>query len=137
MIAYWDFVTAFPEFSDATKFPQAVIEFWIALAPDNLAAIHRRAPQGVIDMADCLFVAHNAVISAREVRAASKGVPGEAPGLVSSKSIDKVSISYDAAGTAVDGAGAWNATFYGQRLYKLMQAYAAGPIYRAPRRRSP
>lgn len=133
-VAYADFVTAFPEFGDATKFPQAQIDLWISLAPDNLVIIQRRAKPGVFDLAVMLFVAHNLVISTRETAAALKGIPGETPGLVSSKTVDKVSVSYDAAGTAVDGAGAWNATFYGQRLYKMMQAYAAGPVYAIGRR---
>eukprot|EP01037_Dinobryon_pediforme_P023422 gene23422-24868_t len=118
-VLYADFIAAFPEFSDATAFPASQINFWLAQAPNNLNA--RRLGKNY-DLATMLYVAHNVVISAREVASAEKGIPGTAPGLISSKTVGPVSVSYDAAGTAVEGAGAWNATSYGQRLYKMLQA---------------
>ena len=67
--------------------------------------------------------------------AAKGGIPGDSLGPVSSKSVGGVSISYDSGSISIAGAGAWNATSYGQRLYKLLQSAAMGGRYRSARSR--
>ena len=128
MADYSLFVTVFPEFSSAST---PAISFWLAQAPLQL---NSRMFGANFDLASMLFVAHNLALGLQEEKTASKGgTPGDALGPVSSKSVGGVSISYDAAGIAIPGAGAWNATSYGQRLYKMMQAAACGGIVRASR----
>jgi len=126
MIAYSDFVAIFPEFADTTKFPEAGATFWIG---QGYAQISPRLGRQR-DLAVMLFTAHNVVLAAQAAKAmASGGVSGQATGVVSSKSVDKVSVSYDTAATAIQNAGFFNATSYGQRFYRLMQAASVGQGY--------
>lgn len=124
------FRVMFPEFTDSVKFPDAQINAWLDQAPNQLNT--NRLGKSY-DLAVMLFIAHNIVLSARAVVSASgSGVPGQAQGPVSSKTVDKVSVSFDTGATAIGRAGAWNATSYGQRLYTLLRACGAGPIYFVP-----
>ena len=128
MADYALFVTVFPEFSSSSS---TAVAFWLSQAPLQLNAGLFGAN---FDLASMLFVAHNLSLGQQEANVAAKGgVPGDALGPISSKSVGGVSISYDAAGIAIPGAGAWNATAYGQRLYKMMQAAACGGVVRAVR----
>ena len=129
-VTYPEFVAAFPEFADAGKYPKPQIAFWIEQAPINLKA---SSFGRTWKLAQMLFVAHNTVLGARNAQAGSgSGIAGMASGPMSSKTVGQVSASYDTGATAIDGAGAWNATSYGQRLYTMIKAVGAGPIYRAP-----
>lgn len=131
-VAYADFIVAFPEFGSATTYPETQIDFWIGQAPLQLNAY--RFGQA-IDLATMLFVAHNVVLSARAAQAAATGaIVGEATGPVSSKAVGSVSVGFDPGLVAIAGAGPWNSTTYGQRLYKLMQAFCAGPVYVSSKR---
>jgi hypothetical protein len=126
LVTYASFVAAFPEFSAAATYPESQIDFWIARAYGQLNAF-RFSDQ--LDLAVMLFVAHNVVLSAREAQAGATGqVVGGVQGPVASKSVGPLSVSYSTI-TAINGAGAWNYTLYGQRLYNMMRAYAAGPKY--------
>lgn len=126
-IAYADFVAAFPEFTNAQVYPQATINFWIPIAYQQINACRFKDS---LDLAAMLFVAHNVALSAQEQGAANSGAPvGTANGPVSAKGVGPVSASYDTGSTAIAGAGAWNYTKYGQRLYMMMKAFAAGPSY--------
>jgi len=131
-IAYADFVAAFPEFSNAGTYPATQINFWI---PQAYAQLNPRRFGVQIDLAAMLYVAHNVVLSARAQASANAGqVVGEARGLVASKSVGDVSVSYDTNSIATKDAGIWMSTVYGQRLYKMMQTFG-GPVYAVPRRR--
>lgn len=131
-VAYTDFIAAFPEFSDTVKYPQSQINFWLAQGYQQLNA---KRFGGQLDLAVMLYTAHNVVMGARAAASADSGaVVGEATGVVSSKSIDKVSVSYDTTSVADARAGQWNATSYGQRLWQLMKAYGTGPQYFVPGR---
>ena len=44
-------------------------------------------------------------------------------GIVTSKSVDGASVSYDAATGSEEGAGAWNLTQYGRELFQLTRIY--------------
>jgi len=130
-VAYADFVAVFTEFSDSQKFPQVGIDFWIGQAPTqlNLPLFGQQA-----DLATMLYVAHNLVLSAQNARAAQRGIPGAQISPVQSKTIGEISVAYDTKATTIEGAGAWNATSYGQRLYTMMKAVGIGPLYRVPPR---
>lgn len=121
-------VAALPEFSDTAAYPDAQVTFWLSQAPLFLNA-------GVLgdrmDLATILFVAHNLVLSAGSAKAiaAGGGAVGATVAPVASKSVGPVSKSYDIGSVLVDGAGPWNATSYGSRLYQLLKAVTTGPFY--------
>ena len=129
-VTYDSFVAVFPEFSDATAYSQASVAFWIGQAAFQLNANRLR---NSYDLAVMLFTAHNLVLGKRDARAAAGGgTPGQVSGPQSSKAVDKVSVSYDTGAVTYPGAGEWNATSYGQRLYRLLRAVGAGPVYVLP-----
>src|ERR1700730_7677771 len=122
-IAAADFIAAFPEFSNNAIYPISQIDFWIPQAYNQLNADRFGAS---LDLAAMLFVAHNIVLSAREsVTGNVGGVAGQATGPVSSKGVGQVSLGYDTAAMQIPGAGAWNGTSYGQRLYRMMVAVSS------------
>ena len=128
MITPASFVESFPEFSDSTTYPPARIQLEISAAYGQLNA-SRFGSQ--LDLAASLFVAHYLVLAARQNKAALQGgIPGQAAAPQSSKTVGPVSASYDTQAAAIEGAGLWNSTVYGQRLYKMMQQYCLGPVYR-------
>ncbi len=130
MIIASDFVDAFPEFMNVAIFPTASIDFWITQAYNQLNATFFGT---TLDLAAMLFVAHNIVLSARSARVAEfGGIPGEATGPINSKGVGAVHVGYGTLETAMAGAGAWNATLYGQRLYRMMVAVEAGGMYVPP-----
>jgi hypothetical protein len=139
MIVYDSFVAAFPEFGSNTsstlqsaQVTVGQVNFWI---PQAYAQLNTWRFGAQLDLAAMLFVAHNLVLSLRENKANATGqIPGAVQGPIASKSIDKLSISYSGA-TNLEGAGMWNATTYGQRLFKMMKAYGSGPLYVAGPRR--
>lgn len=125
------FKVAFPEFARNTD---AQISFWLTQA---VATLNARLLGNQYDLAVMLFAAHYVAGSIQNQQSvANGGVPGQATGPVVSKSVGPVSKTM---GTfAVDPrAGQYNNTTYGQRLWALMRATAAGGIYLAPRYRTP
>lgn len=135
MATYTTFVAVFPEFSDAGKYPQTQVDFWLAEATNQLSASRFKTS---FDLAQMLFTAHYLALGRRDQIAANGGgVGGASLGMTSSKTVDKVSVSYDTASTALEGAGEWNATAYGQRLYRMILAVSTGPFYVPGRRRIP
>jgi len=120
------FRQAFPEFASGTRYPNAVVDFWLALAAKliNPSRWGNLAETGVY-----LYAAHNLVLERQAVDAAERGaVPGQATGAINNKSVDKVSVGYDTAGSAEEGGGQYNTTIYGQRYYKLVKMVGIGGI---------
>ena len=117
---------ALPELVDATVYPDATIGFYIGLS----AKLMDEGRWGdLFDYGQTLFVAHRLVLSGRRVEAAAfGGAPGEASGPISSKSIDKVSVSYDTSTASEENAGFYNLTSYGQEFFRLVRMIGAGPI---------
>jgi len=127
MITYATFIAAFPEFNAPATYPQAQVDFWIPQAYAQLNAMRFGAS---LDLAACLFVAHNIIFSARSARETAKGiVAGQATGPKNSASVDKASVGYDTGATSIQGAGDYNYTTYGQRLYMMMRKFCSGPAY--------
>src|ERR1700730_2360230 len=119
-IAATDLITAFPEFSNNAAYPISQINFWIPQAYNQLNA---DLFGKTLDLAAMLDIGHNIVLSARgAVTANVGGIPGEASGPANSKGVGAVHAGYDTAATQIPGAGMWNATSYGQRLYRMMVA---------------
>lgn len=127
MVTYDSFVTAFPEFKDQTAYPPDTVNFWIGEAPNMLNACRFGK---AYDLAVMLFVAHNLVLGARDQSTTNGGgIPGQVTGPATSKTVGKVSYSQDVGAVTIPGAGDWNATSYGIRLYRMIRAFGAGPVY--------
>ena len=121
-------LATFPEFSNTELYPVTMVEAWITPAVEMMNS-YRFGDQ--YNLAVCLYIAHQTVLSAREYLTSSTGkqIVGETRGPVSGKTIDKVSVTYNNQAASVEGAGAYNSTSYGQRLYKLIQTFSSGPFY--------
>ena len=121
-----DFRAKFPEFNSSTTFPTSQIEFWLDVAYKMLNASRWG---NMLDVGAMLYTAHNIVLEGRAQSEASGGnIPGFNRGIVNSKSVDKVSVGYDTSHGTEEGAGHWNLTIYGSRLYRYIKMFGAGPI---------
>lgn len=118
------FRTNYPEFADKARFPVPQVAYYLTLAPK---LINEPRWGNVFDTGVELFIAHNVALERRALDE-KNGVPGMAPGIVSGKSVDKVSVNYDTQSGVMPGAGHWNLTIYGMRFIKLSRMFGAGPI---------
>lgn len=120
------FLEIFPEFAATST---NVATFWIEQARAQLALGRLGANA---DLAVYLFVGHNLVLNQQDLDDAKNGaLPGDTLGPIASKSAGGLSVTYDSGSIAMEGAGPYNATSYGQRLWKLLQAAAMGGVYAA------
>nr|DAL18040.1 MAG TPA_asm: head to tail adaptor [Caudoviricetes sp.] len=121
-----DFRRDFRQFSDDTKYPDAVIEFRLNLA-DML--IDGSAMENMFPYLAELFVAHYMVLNAADTAAgALGGAGGTTSGVVASKSVDKVSVSYDNSATLNADAGFWNFSRYGAEFWQLLMLFGYGGV---------
>lgn len=115
----------FPQFSDTTKFPEAQINFRLALADTRLS--EKLTGVKLFPYVVELLVAHYLTLYAADSRAvAGNGASGMTSGVVASKSVDKVSVSYDNTSTLNPSAGFWNYTRYGAEFWQLMSMFGMG-----------
>lgn len=120
------FRTNFPEFADTTIYPTPTINFWLSVA-EKLVNADRW--YDLYDQGVQLFVAHHLAIATRNVKTAGAGgIPGSVQGAQTSKSVDKVAVSYDASKVQYDDAGFWNMTTYGLQYWNLVMMVGAGGI---------
>lgn len=120
-----DFRRDFPQFADPAKYPDVQIEFRLNLA-DVLLSENVTGKKLFPYFAE-LFVAHYMSLWAADSRAMLVGGPGGSTnGVQSSKSVDKVSVSYDTSATLNPDAGFWNNTRYGAEFYQLITMFGAG-----------
>lgn len=120
------FRTNYPEFVDTTVYPDSQVAYYLNLAGLLLNANRWKR---LLDTGTELFIAHNLVLEANAQKtSAAGGVPGAMTGVVSSKSVDKVSVSYDTGAAIMPNAGHWNLTIYGARYVKLSRMFGAGPM---------
>lgn len=121
----WDdtaFRNAFGQFADTTKYPYARLDALASLGYLQFLI----DPWGTTqDYAVQLFVAH--MLYMQGPTGASGAASGGSSGAVQSKSVDKVSVSYDVAAGTYEGAGWYNLSPYGVDLYRLIRIYGAGP----------
>ncbi|VXB24819.1 putative bacteriophage protein [Burkholderia sp. 8Y] len=118
------FRSDFPEFADTTRYPDSLVTLWLTVAA-SLVNADRWGELTNIGLE--LVTAHHLVLAARDQQAADGGgLPGQSSGPQSSKSIDKVSVSYDTGATTVADAGFWNMTSYGVRFMGLTRLMGAG-----------
>ncbi|AFC85914.1 DUF4054 domain-containing protein [Frateuria aurantia] len=116
----------FPALASTTTYPDAQVNFWIELAAIRL----NEARWGkLLQYGAELFVAHNLVLQARDIAdVAAGGDPGEVTGPATAKSVDKVSVSYDAQSVALTDGGFWNMSSYGIQFLQLARMIGTGGI---------
>ena len=121
-----DFRRDFPQFADTTKYPDTVIQFRLNLA-DTL--IDGSAMGDMLPYLVELFVAHYMVLYAADsASGAVGGAGGASSGVVASKSVDKVSVSYDNSSTLNADAGFWNYSRYGAEFYQMLMLFGYGGV---------
>ena len=112
-----DFRRDFPQFADPAKYLNLADE----LLSENVTG------KKLFPYFAELFVAHYMTLWAADSRAMLVGGPGGSTnGVQSSKSVDKVSVSYDTSATLNPDAGFWNNTRYGAEFYQLITMFGAG-----------
>ena len=117
------FKVIFPEFATTAD---ATIDFFVTVGT-GLLNVERWIDH--LDYGLALFVAHHLAISARDqFTATSGGTPGTINGVVSAKSVDKVSVSFDGSLGTYEGAGFWNQTNYGVRFFQMARLVGAGGV---------
>lgn len=115
----------YPEFADPARHTDATINQWLGVAVNMLDAGRWGA---LLDFGTTLFVCHRLALGARAARVARiGGIPGQASGPVQSKSVDKVSESFDTSSAVEEGGGHWNLTIYGQEYLRQARIVGAGP----------
>jgi hypothetical protein len=126
------FRASFPEFGDATAYPNAQVQMWL----DDAALWVPAAKMGArADLATMLYVGHSLTYYRLNTSAAaSGGAPGQSSGVVTSKSVGPVSVSYDTASVIDARAGEFNSTNYGRRLWTMLKSVAGFSVaYSKPR----
>lgn len=120
-----DFRRDFPEFSDTTKYPDPAVNFYLGQA-DTILSQEMMGDQFVYLVE--LFTAHYTELRGRMLAATAMGggVNSAGGGVLSSKSVDKVSASYDVSGIINPDAGFWNNTGYGREFFFWWSMYGAG-----------
>ena len=114
----------YPEFNDVAQYPTAMIMFWSAVAEMTLSSDRWGE---MYDHGMSLFVAHHiSIAAANKATSASGGTPGQSLGVVQSKSVGSVSVSYDTSSSTEMNAGHWNQTIYGRQYIRL--ARRLGPV---------
>ncbi len=114
----------FPEFADTTTYPDAQVQFYIDIAS---VCLNPYRWGSLLQPGVELMTAHMLALSMYAfLGGQAGGVPGLAKGLMTNKSVSRVSVGYDVNVTAMEGAGPWNYTIYGQRFYWLMRMVGIG-----------
>lgn len=117
------FRSNFPEFSDTTAYPDGQVNFYLALAVNLL---NTNVWKSLLDQGTQLYIAHALFLARRRQKtAAVGGVPGAAQGMVSGKTVDKVSVTYDTTPVALDAGGQWNLSDYGIQFLQLARIVGA------------
>lgn len=116
----------FPEFADTTVYTSSSVNFWITVATRLLN------PNRWFDNLDLgieLFTAHNLALERLAMKGgAGGGIPGLVGGIASSKTIDKLSVTYDTKiGLGPESAGQFNLTIFGLRFWWLLNMAGMGP----------
>jgi len=118
------FRTDLPAFSDPATYPDPTVQMFLDLA-GVMVNPNRWQQMAVMGME--LVTAHFLSLQQSAMQRAQGGAaPGTGTGLLSSKSVSKVSASYDQSTTAIEGGGPWNYTIYGQQYLWWAQLVGTG-----------
>jgi len=128
-----DFYAIYPQFQNLTQLPEVVVEMYAQFAYDCVE-FDRWANQWKMGMS--LFIAHfctiylqsttNGIASAQQVLAA-----GQSKGLMTSKGVGDVSVSYDfsSAITGVERWGQFTTTAFGLQFASIAKLLAKGGMW--------
>ncbi len=117
----------FPEFSNQEKYPDPMVTVWLNVATQ---LVNAERWGNLTDLGVNLLLAHFVVLAARSHDQADGGkIPGQVNGVLSSKSADGLSASYDVSSIMVEGAGDFNLTSYGIRFVKMGRMMGMGPLH--------
>lgn len=116
----------FPEFADASIYTDSQVTLWLGV---SLLLVNECRWGDLYNLGIELVTAHHLAIAMRDQTAAAVGgVPGTMTGPLASKSVDKVSASYDTSAATLDNAGFWALTSYGMRFLTLARMMGAGGL---------
>jgi len=116
----------FSEFSDSSIYLDEDVQLVLNLANQAINPFRWREH---FAKAVGWFVAHQLALSQMaKLQGQRGGVPGFGTGLVASKAVNGVSVSYNTAASLIDGGGPWNLTWYGQQLLWWARVLGMGPI---------
>lgn len=119
------FRAAFPEFADPDIYPDPQVQTYLDIG--TMLAGPRWG--GLRQTGAHLVCAHMLALSRHAALRAGAGggaAPGISTGLLTSKSVSKVSVGYDVGSTGIDGGGPWNYTTYGGQYLWLMKLVGTG-----------
>lgn len=123
------FLSQYPQFDEPT-IPQALLTAYLELAQEAIqeARWHQYWPTAI-----GLFIAHLCTLwlqgaAGADASAAEALKSGSVSGVISSKSVSGVSVSYDTGSVLSDfaGSGSWKLTVYGQQLLTLLKIAGKG-----------
>lgn len=121
-----EFRTRFPEFTDTSTYPDALLNSWGAVA---VSLVNCRLWRSQTQLGIDLYVAHELTLEAQSIAAAKiGGTPGGQSGVVNSKAVGSVNVAYDTQSTAEKDAGWWNLTAYGKQFIRLARIFGAGAV---------
>lgn len=135
MITYAQFLIDYPEFPNAS---QSSFNYYFQLATLMLTPpwgqpADSGQPYTMYDIGTELIIAHYLALKQLAVKAAAVGgIPGIARGIISAESVGAVSLSYDTASAAMEDAGQWNLTTYGQDFVQRARLVGSAPTQVSP-----
>ncbi|ELI8280219.1 DUF4054 domain-containing protein [Yersinia enterocolitica] len=118
------FRESFPEFTDTTRYPNTSINFYLSMADDLLD--QDRFGDKFVYLAELMTAHYVELRGKRTASAVLGGVNTSGGGVATSKSVDKVSVSYDVSGIINPDAGFWNNTDYGREFFWWWSMFGAG-----------
>jgi hypothetical protein len=115
----------YPEFTDP-PYADATINAWLVFA---VQFVDPGRWGNLADLGVTLWTCHNIALLPLNTKDTAFGkTPGQRVGVLTSKSIDGVSVSYDVSKTLEDNAGFFNLTTYGMQFIRFARMMGAGPV---------
>lgn len=116
----------FPEFLSSQQYTDAQINFWMTL---GLKMLNTDVWGELLDHGLELFTAHHMTMAQQNAASTANGAaPGQSTGIVSGKTVDKVSVTYDTSAGILENAAHYNLTTYGTQFIYLARLLGAGGI---------
>lgn len=121
-----DFRQAFPAFASVVDYPDESVAQYLLEATIRLNASRFG---DLLNTVIGLYAAHHLAAEFADKRNAARGAaPGQQSGALTSKSVGGISASYAGESVIEQGAGFWNQTQFGRRLYRLLRLGGMGGV---------